>query len=215
MQKKLIIHYSCASLEPSPQSHISALSVYDLSAMQEYSFSLYEEQKDLGKKETEVLEASMLQKFFDLVREYPDALWMHWHMGEHNYGFEVLRERYKLLCQKEPLEFSDTIDLADMIYVSYKEQCGIYPKLLPMVRANKLPTYQILSGEDEAKAFGKGRFKKIQNSSLNKVLVMSNLYHRMESNVLTTPCQMRNNHLLIIILSIVGLALWMIFGVKE
>ena len=212
MQKKLIIHYACTSLEAGPKNHITAISVYDLESMEEHSFSLYEEKQVSGKEPIDVLEESMLQKFFDFTASYFEPLWIHWHMSEHNYGFEVLRERYMLLSGQEAPQFGDTIDLADMFYVSYKEQCGIYPKLLPIIRANKLPTLHILSGAEEAKAFVKGNYKKIQRSSLNKVLVMSNLYHRLESRSFITPCQMRNNHLMIIGLSIVGLALWMIFG---
>lgn len=212
MQKKMIIHYACASLDAGPQNHIAAISVYDLQTMEEYSFSLYEEQQALGKESLERLESSMLQKFFELLKNYPDALWVHWHMGEHNYGFEVLRERYQLISGQEAPFFEKTIDLADMFYISYKEKCSIYPKLLPIIRANKLPTLGILSGEEEAKAFVKGKYKKIQTSSLNKVLVMSNLFHRMEGGTLVTPCQMKNNHLMIIALSVAGLVLWMIFG---
>lgn len=212
MQKKLIIHYACASLDAGPQNHITAISVYDLETLEEYSFSLYEERKVLGKESLDRLESSMLQKLFDLLQKYPDALWIHWHMSEHNYGFEVLRERYRLLSGQEAPVFGETINLADMFYVSYKEKCSIYPQLMSMIRANKLPTHSILSGAEEAKAFAKGKYKKILNSSVNKVLVMSNLYHRMEGGSLITPCQMRNNHLMIIALSIVGIALWLIFG---
>ena len=213
MSKKLIIHYACANLEPSVETPVTAISVYDLEMQKEYSFSLYEEQKSLGKVSVELLEESLFQKFYTFVAKYPDALWIHWHMNGKSYGFDVLEERYQLVYDREPIIIRQRVNFADMLFESYKSKCKVYPKMLSLFKSNTLRVQNILTGDKEAQAFVDEKYRKIKESSSQKVLAMANLYHKLNEGRLVTPCQSTFNLWLIIGMSIIGVFLWLLLKV--
>ena len=125
-------------------------------------------------------------------------------MDANQYGFEVLRERYRMLLEKDAPIFENTLSLSDAIFVSYKDQCRTYPKLLDIARDNKLYRMGLLTGKKEAESFEKRKFKKIRTSSLQKALIMANLYHHLQDGTLISPCKAKKRLWMIFAMSAVG-----------
>ncbi|HFS84991.1 MAG TPA: hypothetical protein ENK72_00010 [Epsilonproteobacteria bacterium] len=188
MQKILAIHYACADLVPSPESRVTAISVYDLSEDQLYRFSLHEAQTALGNVEVEALERHILQALFTFVHQHPDVLWIHWHMHSSEYGFEVLKARYHLLTGKETEVVFETLNLPDQLYAEHQERCGTYPKMLATFESNELLDAKIMEGERESFAYQNEAYEAIQYSSSAKAKAIGMLYRKLQEHRAVMPC---------------------------
>jgi len=189
MHKQFIIHYACANLLPDPTSYVTAIGICEISTQQLLTFSMEDAQKDLGPQSSFVaLEATLLKAFFAFVSDHPDALWIHWHMHNAAYGFEVLRERYEMVWHTPAPQFTSTINLPDKIFETMQRHCRIYPNMYRCFKRNGVNDQAILSGKEEAEHFQKATFALITYSVRAKTEALAVIYKKLQEKRLETSC---------------------------
>jgi hypothetical protein len=192
----LLIHYSCESFYDIKDGHtprITSIAVKYLSSAQTKSFSIHKvaELKKVPINQIEShydeLEKIMLNDFFVFAKSHSDFRWIHWNMRDINYGFEALKHRASVLGAK-PFDLKDEnkFDLARLLIEKYGKQYAGHPRLTSILTLNRISSKNLLSGDDEAKAFEKKEYVKLHQSTLAKVDVMDNILRRTAEEDLKT-----------------------------
>lgn len=121
-------------------------------------------------------ELELLQQFFQYAQSQGEhAKWLHWNMNSPSYGFAHLEHRYKMLSGLEaPFHIPERnrLDLDATMQWIYGQYYMCNPKLLDVVKRNRLEKNDMLSGDVEAFAFINGDWHEIEESAHSKVAVI-------------------------------------------
>ena len=190
-QKKnvLLIHYSCESfVENTKGSHkITSIAVRNLDTGQTRSFSIFQCAEELGisdiDKNFERIEKKLLEDFFEFVQKRENYLWVHWNMRDINYGFTAIEHRFKALGGTPTIIPDDSkFDLPRILYERFSKTYASHPRLVNLVKMNKITNKNFLPGAEEADAFNAGEYLKLHQSTLRKVDVFDCILSRIEDN---------------------------------
>ncbi|MGT0250096.1 hypothetical protein [Burkholderia pyrrocinia] len=140
------------------------------------------------------LEFDMLKGYFSFIQDHSDSTYVHWNMRDDNYGFSALEHRFRVLGGT-PVVLQDNkkFDLARELitlfgkrYAAHTSPKGRKGRLMSVIEANKIADADALQGAEEAAAFVNGEFIKLQQSTLRKVDVLSNVFDRTHDKSLKT-----------------------------
>jgi hypothetical protein len=140
------------------------------------------------------LERDMLQGYFSFLHDHSDSTYVHWNMRDDNYGFSALEHRFRVLGG-HPVILQDNkkFDLARELitlfgkrYAPHISPKGRKGRLMSLIELNRIADTDALQGAEEALAFVNGEFIKLQQSTLRKVDVLSNIFDRTHDKSLKT-----------------------------
>lgn len=192
-----VIHYSCQGLNDdnegfSPRiTSIAALHVAS-STMHSFSIHLVAEIKKISRDEIhnhyDDIEATMLEDFYEFIRNHQDCYWLHWNMSNINYGFETIEHRYRVLTGKQPpkVEDSKKHNLSSIITAIYGKKSFDLPRLPSIMACNGGPHRDNLTGAEEAEAFKRKEYLKLHKSTMSKVYFFQSIYHKVQKRKLKT-----------------------------
>ncbi|HWH81896.1 MAG TPA: hypothetical protein VNU71_06645 [Burkholderiaceae bacterium] len=148
------------------------------------------------------LEFDMLKGYFSFVENHTDSTFVHWNMRDDNYGFSALEHRFRVL-KGVPVILQDNkkFDLARELitiygkrYASHTSPSGRRGRLMTVIELNKISDTDALQGAEEAAAFVNGEFIKLQQSTLRKVDVLSNVFDRTHDKSLKTSASFMDTY---------------------
>ena len=195
--KTLAIHYSCESFITTHgrTPRVTSISIRNIKNAQTVSFSIHLQAQISGKdfhnlseKDYDHLEKEMLTHFYEFVEKHNTYKWVHWNMRNANYGFEAIKNRYRILSGT-PKEIDEDLkyDLPDILCKIFTKKYEIDEpngKLLNLVQRNKITDRDVLTGKDEAEAFDKKKYLKLHMSTLRKVDIMANIINHVKKGEL-------------------------------
>jgi hypothetical protein len=177
-----LIHYSSESLFDDPNAdrlspRITSIAVMHLSSRQTIRFSTHTVAEDLKiprgqiTQEFDRVEARLLERFYEFIRDRREKHWVHWNMKNIVYGFEHIEQRYRTLTQKEPpaIPVEVRISLNDILRDRYGSDYAGNPKMLSLVLLNGERDQRFMIGKEEAEAFKNHEFIRMHNSTICKV----------------------------------------------
>lgn len=176
-----IIHYSSQSLYDegvdglSPR--ITSVVVMHLSTRQTVSFAIHAVADDLGIPRDEVggrydeIERALLERFYDFIRDRREKYWVHWNMKNIVFGFEHLEHRFRTLTRAEPphIPIEVRVNLNDILKERYGSDFARNPRMLNLMLLNGERDKRFLEGAQEAEAFKKREFIRMNSSTISKV----------------------------------------------
>lgn len=186
------IHYSCESFfDKQNSSRITCIAIKNLETTETQTFSLLMEAEilkcDISDSNTDILEKSMLSKFFEFLKYHTDAIYLHWRMRDTTYGFHAIEHRANVLgiqpifvADKQKVDFS----------LLLKNYCGSeyisHPRLEQLLIKNEMKPLHFLTGREEANAFDKKDFLALQMSTISKVDSFYGLFDKLKTKNLKT-----------------------------
>jgi hypothetical protein len=184
----LIIHYSCESfydIKEGRTPRITSIAVRYLRSAQTKSFSIHKVAEIKNRSLDEIenhydnLEKQMLSEYFEFLKEHKDYKWVHWNMRDINYGFEALENRF-IVLGGQPFQLLDDnkIDMARVLIEKYGVQYIGHPRLVKLLEKNDISDKNLLTGDEEAKAFDNKEYVKLHQSTLRKVDVIDSILKR-------------------------------------
>ena len=195
-EHSVLVHYSCESFydRENPRSpRVTSIAVRNLDTGQTKSFSIHlvaERQALLDSIEQhyDQLERSMLEGFFEAVRERQHCRWLHWNMRDANYGFEALENRLLALGGKPVATVPEDkrVDLSRIFVSLYGTGYIQHPRLESLMTKNKITARDFLNGKEEAAAFDDKQFVRLHQPTLRKVDILANLAGRAHADDLKT-----------------------------
>ncbi len=191
--KSLIVHYSCESFVTThgKTPRVTSVSLRNIKNAQTTSFSIHLQAQISGKdfhslseKDYDELEKEMLSRFYEFVEKHNTYKWVHWNMRNANYGFEAIKNRYRILGGT-PKEIDDDLKydlpfILSKIYTKKYEEHKPDGKLLNLVRRNNITDQGVLNGKEEAEAFDKKEYLKLHASTLRKVDIMASVINHLK-----------------------------------
>ncbi len=197
----VVIHYSCESFYDRPDGaspRITSIAVRNLSSAQTTSFSIHQIAERDKKRTTEEIEAAyddlekkMLKEFYEYVETHKNHFWLHWNMRDINYGFPAIAHRFKVLGGKPTdIHESQLFDLARILVGLFGVGYAGHPRLTWLVDRNKISDRDLLSGEEEAKAFDSRQYVRLHQSTLRKVDILSGIFGRTADGTLQTNAKL-------------------------
>lgn len=199
----IIIHYSCESFydrQDGNSPRITSIAVRNLGSAQTTSFSIHQvaERSKVSVDEIpskyDELEKSMLDDFFEYVRRHANHRWLHWNMRDINYGFPALAHRHQVLGgEPETIDESKLVDIARLLIAVYGPGYTGHPRMITLIKKNKISEKDLLSGEEEAAAFESGEYVALHQSTLRKVDIFANIIERFGSGTLKTNARWKDN----------------------
>lgn len=194
-----LIHYSCESFYNIKDGHtprITSIAVRNYDSGQTYSFSIHKSAEqfkipmdDIDKKYNE-LEKSMLDQYFEFVKNKECIKYIHWNMRDINFGFQAIEHRYRVLGGEPCLIDSEKkLDLArELIALHGIKYIGHKPhgRLHNLLEFNHITMKDILTGQEEAECFDNKDFVRLHQSTLRKVDAIANILERTLNNSLKT-----------------------------
>lgn len=179
----LIIHYSCESFYDVKDGHsprITSIAVSHLDTGQTDSFSIHMTAEKMLittqnlEQEYDKIERKMLDDFFEYVNQHTSYLWIHWNMRDANYGFPAIEHRYRVLGGNPSIiANSNKIDFSRLLNDYYGKNYIAHPKMVNLMKKNKITDKDFLNGADEALAFQKKEYVKLHQSTLRKVNIFA------------------------------------------
>ena len=130
----------------------------------------------------------MLKEFFEYAAGLPsDSRWLHWNMRDGNYGFAALEHRHTVLGGT-PFRIPDDakIDLPMVLKDIYGPVVVPHPRLENLVELNQLSRLGWLSGAEEAEAFQRGEYGRVDRATLKQVDLITELAERASGGSLKT-----------------------------
>jgi hypothetical protein len=196
MGKAVAVHYSCESFYDrvdGTSPRITSIAVRKLDSAQTTSFSIHQiaEIEKIPLLEIgncfDRLERTMLDNFYEYMRQHQHCKWVHWNMRDMNYGFPAIAHRYKVLGGV-PVDIpeSQLIDLARVLIAIYGPAYSGHPRLESLMKKNKISDRDFLVGKEEAEAFECHEYVKLHQSTLRKVDIIGNILSRVENGTLKT-----------------------------
>lgn len=179
-EKYYIIHYSSEGLSDNLVGHtpkITSIVIQHYSTRQVVSFTIHTIAEELKIPYEEIfqrydeIETVLLERFYNFIRERRANYWIHWNMRNLIYGFEHIDHRYRLLTAKEPpqLLIETRFNLNDMLEEKYGSSYAEPPRMKNLMLLNGSIPRDFLEGKEEAEAFKKGEFIKMNSSTICKV----------------------------------------------
>ena len=122
------------------------------------------------------LEKKMLTEFYDYVEKHKNYAWVHWNMRNINYGSAALEQQCKVLGG-DPIGFQESCryDLHLLLKHLYGDNYIDHPRLGNLVEKNSLTHPHFLKGAEEAEAFENSEYRKLHQTTLCKVDIISNI----------------------------------------
>lgn len=148
------------------------------------------------------LEFDMLKGYFSFLENHTESNFIHWNMRDDNYGFSALEHRFRVL-KGNPVILQDNkkFDLARELitlygkrYASHTSPSGRRGRLMTIIELNKISDTDALQGAEEAAAFINGEFMSLQQSTLRKVDVLSNIFDRAHDKSLVTTASFTDKY---------------------
>lgn len=194
-----VIHYSCESFYDRPEGRsprITSIALRRLSDAQTNSFSIHKiaEIKKVPfneiEEEYDCLEKEMLLQFYDQLKKFQQAQYLHWNMRDANYGFQAIEHRFRVLGGSDSdlyvVDDKNKIDLARLIIDIYGVGYIGHPRLEKLLERNKISLLDFKTGAEEAEAFERKDFVTLHQSTLKKVDVIANIASRANDRSLKT-----------------------------
>lgn len=196
----LIIHYSCESfydIKDGKTPRITSIAVRYLKSAQTKSFSIHKvaerNRVSIGDitNHYDQLESEMLREFFEFVYEHKDYRWIHWNMRDINYGFEAIENRFRVLGGAPTTIIDEKkFDIARILIDKYGVAYVGHPRLLKLMEINHITPKDLLTGDEEAKAFENKEFVKLHQSTLRKVDIIHDIINRAAEEKLKTKAKL-------------------------
>lgn len=176
-----IIHYSSQSLFDAEASalspRITSVVVMHFASRQTVSFALHAVAESLHIPKDNIedrydeIEQELLKRFYDFARDRREKYWIHWNMRNLTFGFEHLEQRYRVLHQSEPpsIPVEVRLNLNDILKERYGSDYAPDPKMLGLMNLNGERAQGFLTGAEEAEAFRRKDFVRMNNSTISKV----------------------------------------------
>ena len=141
------------------------------------SFALHAEAEVLGipkgsiESSYDLIEAALLRRFYDFVKDRKGKYWIHWNMRNLTFGFEHLEQRYRFLCKAEPpnIPVEVRINLSGMLIDRYGRDYASDPRMKNLMLLNGARDARFLEGSEEAQAFKNKEFIRMHSSTISKV----------------------------------------------
>lgn len=177
----LVVHYSSQSLfdevEGAFSPRITSIVVMFFATRQTVCFSMHSIAEELGVDRAKVensyddIERSLLERFFRFAQDHFDKCWLHWNMRNTVYGFEHLEHRYRVLFKKDPpvVPFESRVNVSDVLKYQYGSNYAADPKMLKLMEMNGRKDPRFMSGSEEASAFKRQEFIRMNSSTISKV----------------------------------------------
>ncbi len=148
------------------------------------------------------LEYDMLRGYFSFLHDHSDSTYVHWNMRDDNYGFSALEHRFRVLGGSPViLQDNKKFDLARELitlfgkrYAAHTSPKGRKGRLMSVIELNRIADTDALQGAEEAAAFVNGEFIKLQQSTLRKVDVLSNIFDRTHDKSLKTDASFTDKY---------------------
>lgn len=191
LNNHLIIHYSCElfTSEGGKSPRITCIAIYSFESKQIKMFSLSLSAEELHISVEDIpnnydkVEKHMLKDYFSFVSTHRNYNWIHWNMRSPNYGFFALEHRYKVLGGKPIiLQDSKKIDLASLLIDIYGDNYIEHPKMISLIKLNKISEKDFMSGPDEGESFKINNFFKISMSCSRKVHAFASILDKAINN---------------------------------
>ena len=183
-----VIHYSCEDFRVRNNGttpRITSIALCNLENGQSKSFSIHHAAEIKGLQfcdipnEYDVLEKSMLDDFYDDVRQHPNSKWIHWNMRDSNFGFEAIAHRFRVLGgSPDIIPEAQRYDLPRILSNIYGEKYIGDPKLKCLIDRNRLTDLDFVPGENEPTLFADGKYVQMHQSTLRKTVVIAEIAKR-------------------------------------
>jgi hypothetical protein len=192
-----VIHYSCQGLNDDNEGYspritsIAALHV-ESSTMHSFSIHLVAEIEKISREEIhnhyDKIEATMLEDFYQFVKNHQDCYWLHWNMSNINFGFETIEHRYRVLKDEQPpkVEDSKKHNLSSIITEIYGKKSFDVPRMPSVMACNGGSHRDSLIGAEEAEAFKRKEYLKLHKSTMAKVYFFQSIYRKIHAKKLKT-----------------------------
>lgn len=177
----LIIHYSSQSLfdevENAFSPRITSIVVMFYGTRQTVTFSLHAIAEELGISRDQVeagyqeIERELLVRFYNFAQGHLEKCWLHWNMRNIVFGFEHLEHRYRILTRQNPptVPFDNRVNVSDILKHRYGPDYAPDPRMLRLMELNGRRDPRFLSGAEEAAAFQRQEFIRMNSSTISKV----------------------------------------------
>lgn len=195
----LFIHYSCESfynIKDGKTPRITSIAIRYVGTGQTESFSLHKTAEQIGIASDEIsekydeIEKTMLNEYFNFLKDNKDKYYLHINMRDINYGFKAIEHRYKVLHGKPfILPDSQKIDFAWLLKKLFGENYIGHPRIENLYKLNGIKPIFFLSGKEEAEAFENKEYIKLHQSTLSKVDIYCNLLNRAINHTLKTKAK--------------------------
>lgn len=148
------------------------------------------------------LELDMLQGYFSFLHNRSESTYVHWNMRDDKYGFSALEHRFRVLggnpvILQDNRKFDLCRELVTLFgdrYAPHTSPKGRKGRLMSVIELNKITDTDALHGAEEAAAFINGEFIKLQQSTLRKVDVLSNIFDRTHDKSLKTEASFTDKY---------------------
>lgn len=158
---------------------------------EKYNTDFFEASDD----DKDVIEADMLQSFFEYVKDNQEKKWLHWNMKNNNFGFSALEERFETLGGK-PFHFEEgkLINISVLLKKKYGRNFAkdstwngkMMGKMYDIFTLNGITDDSILNGEQEIKEYILKNIMSIEQSVLGKLKAFQTIVEKTSDNELTT-----------------------------
>ncbi|MDR1013223.1 MAG: hypothetical protein LBL38_03040, partial [Lactobacillales bacterium] len=143
---------------------------------------------ELNDNNYDEIEKIMLTEFYHFLRSNTLATFVHWNMRDTNYGFSAIEHRLQVLSGSPYIiPDSSKFDLSQALIEIYGENYIGHPRLEKIIDKNNITKKSFLSGVNEAEAFEKKEYVKLEQSTLRKVDALETIFclaaeNRLKSN---------------------------------
>lgn len=177
----VIVHYSSQSLfdevENAYSPRITSIVVMFFETRQTANFSLHSiaEELDVQREKVEEcydrIELELLERFFQFSKSHFGKCWLHWNMRNTVFGFEHLEHRYRVLSKKNPptIPYDNRLNISDILKYKYGPDYAPDPRMLKLMELNGRRDPRFLTGAEEASAFKRMEFIRMNSSTISKV----------------------------------------------
>ena len=144
---------------------------------QTVNFSLHSIAEEMGIAKADAaasydeIERQLLQRFYAFAQSNFEKCWLHWNMRNTVFGFEHLEHRFRVLTKNSPptIPYDNRVNISDILKHKYGPEYAQDPRMLKLMELNGKRDPRFLSGSDEAVAFGRQEFIRMNSSTISKV----------------------------------------------
>ena len=177
----MIIHYSSQSLfeevEGGFSPRITSIVLMFFANRQTINFSLHSiaEELEIDRGDVEgrydEIEKALLERFFAFAQDHFSKCWLHWNMRNTVFGFEHLEHRYRVLTKTNPptIPFDNRLNVSDVLKYKFGPDYAPDPRMLKLMELNGRRDPRFLTGAEEASAFQRKEFIRMNSSTISKV----------------------------------------------
>ncbi len=177
----LIIHYSSQSLfdevEQAFSPRITSVVVMFYETRQTLSFSLHSIAEELRiergdvAKSYDAVEKLLLERFYEFAKSNFAKCWLHWNMRNLTFGLEHIEHRFKVLngTVAPIITRENRVNVSDVFKAKYGPDYAPDPRMQSLMDLNGKRDLRFLTGAEEAAAFARQEFIRMNSSTISKV----------------------------------------------